>query len=215
MSRIPSLVLAMLAGALLSHAAVALAADSQLANGVFLVAKPDLLDPNFRETVVLITEPVVGGGPLGVTVNRPIAARLSEALPGVGPVPEQLDQIYGGGPVARNQLLFLMRSAQRPERGLQVLADVYLSGDRELLEQIVRGDVKVEAFRVYAGYSGWAPGQLQAEIARGGWYVIQADAEMVFAADASSVWPELIKRIMTRSTGNGVLMQRQAQAGTR
>jgi putative transcriptional regulator len=199
MSRIFPVVFQTLAALLLQAASVH-AADAPLANGVFLVAKPDMFDPNFRETVVLITEPQVGGGPLGVIVNRPIAARLSEVMPDVGRVPEPFDQIYGGGPVARNQLLFLVRGPERPERSLQVLADVYLSGDRELLEQMVRGEIKVEALRAYAGYSGWAPGQLQAEIMRGGWYVIEADADTVFAADASTIWPELIKRISTRST---------------
>ena len=176
------------------------AAETTLANGVFLVAKPELLDPNFRETVVLITQPEVGGGPLGVIVNRPLDARLSEVIPGAAKVPEQFDQIYGGGPVMPNALLLLVRSEVRPERSLQVLADVYLSSDAGLIEQIVRGEVSVPAFRAYAGFAGWAPGQLQAEIVRGGWYVIQADADTVFALDASSVWAELIKRITTRST---------------
>ena len=201
MSRVVSLIFRTLAAALLMHAAVvAHAADTALANGVFLVAKPELLDPNFRETVVLITQPEVGGGPLGVVVNRPLAARLSDVIPGAAKVPEQFDQIYGGGPVAPNGLLLLVRSPVQPERSLQVLADVYLSGDAGLIEQIVRGEVSIPAFRVYAGYSGWAPGQLQAEIVRGGWYVIQADADTIFAPDASGVWAELIKRITTRST---------------
>jgi len=149
---------------------------------------------------VLITQPEVGGGPLGVIVNRPLDARLSEVIPGATQVPEQFDRIYRGGPVEPNGLLFLVRSTARPERSLQVLQDVYLSGDGELIEQIVRGEVSVAAFRAYAGYSGWAPGQLQAEIARGGWYLIQADADMVFAADASTMWPELIRRIATKRT---------------
>ena len=174
-------------------------ADLTAANGVFLVAKPELIDPNFREAVVLITEPTVGGGPIGVVVNRPLATSLSAALPGVGAVPEQYDRMYGGGPVNRNQLLFLVRAAAQPARSLRVLADVYLSGDREVLAQILRGDLKVDAMRAYAGYSGWAPGQLQAEILRGGWHVAQADADAIFAADPSTVWPELIRRIGTRS----------------
>jgi putative transcriptional regulator len=184
-----------------------------VANGVFLVAKPDMLDPNFRETVVLITQPEVGGGPIGVIVNRPIAARLSEIVPGTVKVPERYDQLYGGGPVARDRVLFLVRSAERPERSLQVLADVYLSGDRELLESIMREETAVTAFRAYAGYSGWAPGQLQAEIARGGWYVIKADADTVFVADVSSIWPELIKRIATHRTKNRAGMPGLAQVG--
>ena len=196
-----SLISRTLIAALLMQAAVVVhAADTALANGVFLVAKPELLDPNFRETVVLITQPEVGGGPLGVIVNRPLDARLSEVIPGAAKVPEQFDQIYGGGPVMPNALLFLVRSEVRPERSLQVLADVYLSGDAGLIEQIVRGEVSVPAFRAYAGFAGWAPGQLQAEIVRGGWYVIQADADTIFSADSSTVWTDLIKRITTRST---------------
>ena len=202
MSRFVFLIFRTLAAALLMQAAVVVvhAAETTLANGVFLVAKPELLDPNFRETVVLITQPEVGGGPLGVIVNRPLDTRLSEVIPGAAKVPEQFDQIYGGGPVMPNALLFLVRSEVRPERSLQVLADVYLSGDAGLIEQIVRGEVSVPAFRAYAGFAGWAPGQLQAEIARGGWYLIQADADTIFSADSSTVWTDLIKRITTRST---------------
>jgi putative transcriptional regulator len=174
--------------------------DAPLGNGVFLVAKPELLDPNFRETVLLITQPQVGGGPVGVIVNRPLPVRLSKVLPGVGTVPEQFDHVYRGGPVARNELLFLLRASRRPERSLQVLADVFMSGDIRLLEQVVRREMTVTAFRAYAGYSGWAPGQLQAEIARGGWHVIQADADAIFESDPSAMWEKLIRRINTRST---------------
>ena len=177
------------------------AADvAPLANGVFLVAKPELFDPNFRETVVLITQPVPGGGPLGVILNRPSEARLSEAWPDAGAVPEQFDTLYGGGPVGRNRLLFLIRSNERIEKGLRVLDDVYLSGDPALLKNIVAAEIKVKAVRAYAGYAGWAPRQLQAEIAAGGWYVIPDDADTIFTADVATMWPALIKRITLRST---------------
>ncbi len=179
----------------------AVAQEPPLANGVFLVAKPDLLDPNFQETVVLITEPGVGVGPLGVIVNRPLSARLSEVVPDAPKIPEKFDAIYGGGPVARNRLLFLVRTQQRPERSLRVLADVYLSGDPAVLEQVKRG--AVTAFRAYAGHSGWAPGQLQREILSGGWYVVQADAEIIFAAEPSTIWTELIRRITTKQAALG------------
>ena len=179
----------------------AVAQEPPLANGVFLVAKPDLLDPNFQETVVLITEPGVGVGPLGVIVNRPFGARLSEVVPGAPKISEKFDAIYGGGPVARNRLLFLVRTQQRPERSLRVLPDVYLSGDPAILEQVERGEVT--AFRAYAGYSSWAPGQLQSEILRGGWYVVQADAEMIFADEPAGMWAELIKRIAAKRAALG------------
>jgi putative transcriptional regulator len=199
LGRIGSAVSLVLAAVLLP-AGVAHAEDDPLANGVLLVAKPELFDPNFRETVVLITQPVPGGGPLGVILNRPTDARLSEAWTDAGAVPEQFDQLYGGGPVMRNRVLFLVRSSARVENGLRVLDDVYMSGDPELLKKIVASDVKVKSLRAYAGYAGWAPRQLQAEIAAGGWYVVPADADTIFTADVTTMWPELIRKITQRST---------------
>jgi putative transcriptional regulator len=192
----------LLAAALIALLALgaASAQEPPLANGVFLVAKPDLLDPNFRETVVLITQPEVGGGPLGVIVNRPIAVHLSQVLPQIGTVPERFEQIYGGGPVMPNGLIFLVRTQGRIEHAWQVLGDVYMSGDLDVLRRVVSGDLKADALRAYAGYAGWAPGQLQMEIQRGGWYVIKADADTIFAADASRVWPDLIEKLTTHHT---------------
>ncbi len=181
--------------------------EPALANGVLLVAKPDLLDPNFRETVVLITEPEIGGGPIGVIINRPIAVHLSQALPQIGTVPERFEQIYSGGPVMPNSLLFLVRTHERIERGWRVLTDVYMSGDLDVLRKVVQGEVKAGALRAYAGYAGWAPGQLQNEIRRGGWYVTSADADTIFAADASRVWRDLIEKLTrhhTRLEANGL-----------
>ncbi len=179
---------------------VAHAADEDaLANGVLLVAKPELNDPNFRQTVLLITQPVPGGGPLGVVLNRPTEVRLSEAWPAAGAVPEQFDYVYAGGPVARNRIIFLVHSEARIENGLRVLDNVYLSGDPRLLKNIVAAEVKVKSLRAYAGYAGWAPRQLQAEITAGGWYLLPADAETIFSADAADLWQNLIRKITLRS----------------
>jgi putative transcriptional regulator len=191
----------MILAVLASYARGVVAAEDPLANGILLVAKPSLPDPNFRETVVLITQPVPGGGPLGVILNRPTGARLSEAWPEAGAVPEQFDALYGGGPVARNQIIFLVRSKEPVGKALRVLSDVYLSGDPELLKNIVAAEVKIVALRAYAGYAGWAPRQLQAEIAQGGWYLIPADADTLFARDAASLWSNLIRKITLRTAG--------------
>ena len=197
---------------MLPHVAPAQTAEDPLANGVLLVAKPDLLDPNFRETVVLITQPVANGGPLGVILNRPLDARLSEAWPDAGAVPEQFDRLYRGGPVAPNKIIFLVRSRERIDSGLRVLDDVYLSGDPDLLKKIVAAEVKVGSLRAYAGYAGWAPRQLQAEITAGGWYLVPADADTIFAKDVAVMWPELIRKITLRSTSLP-LLDAQSVAG--
>jgi putative transcriptional regulator len=185
---------------LIQAAAVADAADTTLANGVFLVAKPGLIDPNFSESVVLITLPTAGGGPLGVIINRPLERRLSELAPEATKVPEKSDPIFFGGPVARATLLFLLRANKPPEHSLHVLADVYLSANPELLERLVGGLPLPGEARIYAGHAGWAPGQLQDEIGRGGWWVTPADVKAIFEKDPATVWPELVKRLSTRQT---------------
>ncbi len=174
--------------------------DEPLANGILLIAKPELVDPNFRETVVLITQPVAGGGPLGVVLNRPTEFRLSRLWPDAGAVPDAFDRVYVGGPVARNQLIYLVQTDERIESGLPVLDNVYLIGDAQLVKDIVAAKVKASALRVYAGYAGWAPRQLQGEIAAGGWYMLPADAATIFAADTASLWRELIRKVTERNT---------------
>jgi len=183
------------------------AAEDAAANAVLLVAKPELGDPNFRQTVVLITQPVPGGGPLGVILNRPTQVRLSEAWPASGAVPEQFDYVYAGGPVARNQIIFLVRSDERIANGLRVLENVYLSGEPDLLKKIVAAEIKVKSLRAYAGYAGWAPRQLQAEITAGGWYLLPADADTIFASDAATLWPKLIRQITQKSADAGLSAQ--------
>lgn len=183
------------AALLAMQAATMRADDTPLANGVFLVSKPDIPDPRFRDTVILITEPEVGGGPIGVIVNRPTGFLLSEVVPGLGDVPEEFDEVYGGGPVAPDRILYLVRISKPPEHGLHVLGDVYLSGDRDLLEKIVHGKTAVGAFRAFAGHAGWAPDQLQEEIARDGWYVVKADVDTIFADDPDTIWPSLMQRV--------------------
>ncbi|OGA41441.1 MAG: hypothetical protein A3G24_06200 [Betaproteobacteria bacterium RIFCSPLOWO2_12_FULL_62_13] len=167
------------------------------ASGIFLVATSQIRDPNFRETVVLVTQPQ-RGGPFGVIVNRPLNRRLEEALPQYETLKGKKDVVYFGGPVARQALVFVVRSAQPPPRAIRVLKDVYITVDREEIEGLLKRPDPTKALRVYAGHSGWAPGQLQNEIRRGGWHIVPADAETVFEKDAATIWHDLSKRAALR-----------------
>lgn len=173
------------------------------ANAIFLVASSSLRDPNFRETVVLVTHPREGG-PWGVIINRPLDHRLSEVFTEFEALKDRTDSLFFGGPVAREGLMFLVRLSQPPRRAVAVLRDVYFISDIETIEKLFRRREPTQGLRVYAGYSGWAPGQLQREIARGGWHVLPADAAMVFETDPARVWPELIKRATTKRAYNSV-----------
>jgi putative transcriptional regulator len=183
--------------------AVPASPDDTPTNSIFLVANPRINDLNFRHSVVLITEPEIGGGPVGVILNHPLDVKLSEAVPGLKNVPGKFDPLFNGGPVEPDEVVYLVRTAQAPEGSLHMLPDVYLADDRDSLEKIMSGDIKVSAFRAFAGFASWAPGQLQTEIDRGDWYFIKADPEIIFAENMDWVWAELMVRINMVHTGAG------------
>lgn len=176
-----------------------------IANGVFLVAQPTLNDPTFRRTVILITQPPQSG-PIGVIINRPTRVSASEALPGHQRVAEQAKVLHFGGPVQRRNLVLLVRSENAPPSALAVLRDVYLTSDADWVDAAIATASADEptsglsAVRVYAGYAGWARGQLQSELEREGWYVLPAESEYIFDKPAGDIWGELLKRAMLRNT---------------
>jgi putative transcriptional regulator len=190
----------LLAAGLWLIAATAAAQDAP--NGVLLVAKPDLGDPNFRETVVLVTRHP-GGGAVGVVLNRPTRMPASQLLPEHEALRGRPDRLFAGGPVSPRALVAVFRSKDRPEAALRVLADVYLSLDGVFLDGLLRRPDAPRELRVYAGYAGWAPGQLEAEIARDDWYVLEPDAATIFRADPATLWRELHRRASSRSTRVG------------
>lgn len=179
-----------------------LSAELQPAKGRFLVAERDLRDPNFSETVVLLTH-YGEGGAMGLIVNWPTAAPAAELLPHVGGIAGLSDTIFVGGPVARQVLLMLLRSQGELEGAEHVFADVHLGTSRELLERVASGEQAVEEFRLYSGHAGWAPGQLELELAAGGWRVLPGEPGLVFDADPERVWSELMKRGEVQWTRRG------------
>lgn len=171
--------------------------EVRLAKGKFLVASRHLKDPNFSETVVLLID-YNWHGAMGLVINRPTEVRLSTVLPEIEGLQQRMDTVYIGGPVARGQMLVLIRSASQPERSRRVFDDIYVSSSRTVLQRMTgHADVE-ERYRVYAGHAGWAPGQLEREVSRGSWHILQADAETLFDKAPSEIWPELIRRSSVR-----------------
>jgi putative transcriptional regulator len=161
--------------------------------GKFLVASRKLLDPQFSETVVLLLEYHTQGA-MGLIINRPSEVKLSAVFPDMKQLQHLSDTIYLGGPVSKNQLLLLIRTADPPEESRHIFADVYVSSSQEVIQQMTETTKIGQRFRVYAGYAGWGPWQLDHEIWRGGWHVLPADAETVFDKSAPEIWPALIQR---------------------
>ena len=192
--------IALLAAGLWLLATVTAAQDTP--NSVVLVAKPELVDPNFRETVVLVTRHP-GGGAVGVILNRPTRILASQLLPEHEGLRGRTDRLFAGGPVAPRSVVAVFRSGERPATALRVLVDVYLSLDGIFLDGLLRRPDAPRELRLYAGHAGWAPGQLEAEIARDGWYVLEVDHDTIFRADPATLWRELHRRASSPSTRAG------------
>jgi len=150
-----------------------------LSKGAFLVADEHMRDPRFFKTVIVLLD-YGPDGAVGLIVNRPTKFRLSATLPGIKGLKERNDPLYYGGPVGTRQLSILVRSSDPPEEAAHVFGDLYVSSSTDLLERLLEEKATGEVFRVYAGYAGWAPAQLDREVAQGGWHVLRAGEDSVF-----------------------------------
>ncbi len=164
-----------------------------LDKGVFLVASREMRDPNFSKTVVLLVD-YDASGAMGVVINRPTRIVLASVLPDLEGLEDRRDRVYFGGPVARNQILLLIQSKTPPKDANHVVDDIYVSLSQASLREMLHRNGPRNIFHAYAGYAGWAPGQLEGELGRGDWQVSEADAQAVFHSDPSRVWPELIRQ---------------------
>lgn len=176
----------------LGWALVAAAQQADKPNGLFLVAKPSLQDPNFRQTVVLVTQ-ADDASTVGVILNRPTSLPLRELLSGDYATHNYRDRLYFGGPVMRQAIVALFRAPTPPAApAFHVLKQVYLSmhpdNIRGLLSQPGRG------YRLYAGFAGWAPRQLEGELFRADWFVLPADERLLFRKDPEGLWEELVRK---------------------
>jgi putative transcriptional regulator len=163
---------------------------TRLARGKFLVANRSLEDPTFFESVVLLVD-YDESGALGIVVNRPTDVPLIAALPEVKELRKRKDLVFLGGPVARDRMVLLLRAPAAPPESIQLFEKVYATGSLSALRRsIARGD----AVRAYAGYAGWGPGQLDAEVARGDWLIGPADGNAIFDDPPSAVWANFVER---------------------
>ncbi|MBV8551682.1 MAG: YqgE/AlgH family protein [Acidobacteriaceae bacterium] len=163
--------------------------QEELAAGSVLVANEKLGDPNFTESVVLIVQYDSDDGTLGVIINRRSKIPLSRIFPDIKAA--TADPVFVGGPVGKAGAMALLRLPVKTDKTLHVTNDVYVTGSKELIEKSVAGRAESSKFRLYMGYAGWAPGQLEAELQLGAWSVIKGSSRIVFDDDPDSLWSRL------------------------
>jgi putative transcriptional regulator len=171
---------------------------SEVMAGRLLVATPLLGDPNFRRTVVLVVEDEPEEGTLGVVLNRPTEVPVGQVLEPWTDLVSDPSVVFQGGPVSPNSALGLAIVPGEDEPvGWRELESPVLVGriglvDLETPPQLLAGGIA--SFRVFAGYAGWGPGQLQAEIDEGAWYVLAAEPADAFAPEPGLLWQAVLRR---------------------
>jgi putative transcriptional regulator len=168
--------------------------------GKLLVAGPTLLDPNFRRTVVLICEHTEEGA-LGLVVNRPTPVEASDAVPELLPLIGDDARLWSGGPVQPASVVLLADFLEPPDDVLIVLEGVGLVLQGADLGDLALGE---RGARAFLGYSGWGPDQLEGELERDDWIVVDAEAGDAFDEDADELWG----RVLARQGGEYALLAR-------
>jgi putative transcriptional regulator len=161
------------------------------ASSFLLVASKQMNDPRFRKTVLVVTSHG-NTGPIGVIVNRPQDIKLDKIFPDY---PKAKDySLFYGGPAYPGQISYLVRGGEAMEGALTISSDTYLAYDTQTLEELLNGKRHHKDLRVMHGFASWAPGQLEFEIRRGGWYVLPLDEAVIFDRPPAQIWQELYNR---------------------
>ena len=170
--------------------------DERLSAGKILVASEKLKAPPFARTIVLLLN-YSSRGAAGLIINRPTDTKLYHILPDVKGIRKVTDNLYFGGPVARNQITMIIQSPGKSDASHKVFDDIYISSSIAVLEQMVEDRKPDQKFRLYSGYAGWAAGQLESELARHDWRVLNGTPDILFNKAPDETWQKLVPQGIT------------------
>jgi len=172
-------------------------ADGGLAPSL-LLAMPQLEDPNFNRAVVLLCRHGDEGA-LGFIVNRPVHVAAKELLVLDPPVESDAPlSVWEGGPVSQERGWLLCRQAPSDTSNLEVCDGLFMSNSPNLLRRILEGDPRncePDRSRLFLGYAGWGPGQLDGELATSSWLTAPLDLDMVFTTPPDELWERAIRSL--------------------
>jgi putative transcriptional regulator len=158
--------------------------------GQLLLASPALFDPNFRRAVVIVTEHNDEGA-AGLILNRRSETAVAEAVPALAPLVSEEELVYIGGPVQQSAVLVLARFEDTDDAVEPIVGDVgFIPGDGDFA--VLAGTTRQA--RVFAGYAGWGPGQLEAELEDVSWIVEVVGDLDLFPEPAADLWGTVLRR---------------------
>ena len=170
-------------------------ADAGSLKGRLLVALPPLVDENFDRTVVLVLEHGDGGA-LGVVLNRPGDRSVDDVLSPWASHASTPAVFFNGGPVETESIIGVATCAGRPEdhAGDHWAPIVDGIGTVDLSVPPDEHDPPIEHLRLFVGYAGWAPAQLEGELRAGAWILADFRTDDVFAPEPDALWREVLRR---------------------
>jgi putative transcriptional regulator len=157
--------------------------------GQLLVASPALLDPNFRRTVVLVTEHTEDGA-AGLVLNRPTESEVSEIVPALESLVDDGEPIFMGGPVQPNGVLVLGEFLDPDDAAVPLFGSLGFPSLEEPDEVVPLTTRR----RIFAGYAGWGSGQLEDELAREDWILEEAQPDDAFTEAPQELWADVLRR---------------------
>lgn len=166
--------------------------------GSILVSDPFMLDPNFKRTVLLLTEHNEKGS-IGFVVNKPMNWKLSDII---GDFPKFNASVFYGGPVQPDTLHFIHQTGNLLKDSQKISEGIYWGGSFEALRTLVeQKQVSPDGFKFFIGYSGWSPHQLEDELQQKTWLVTQASLDYIFSDTPDKIWGKTLKQAGSKFAG--------------
>lgn len=176
---------------------VAPARAADLEQPVMLVAKPQLKDAFYGSTI-LLAKAIGNNQHIGFIINKPTSVTMGQAFPGYGSAENEADFVFLGGPANSNMIFALVNRQDSPGRGTIPFApDIHLAIAAEAVARVIKTDA--DHARFLLGAVVWRPGELQDELRRGLWYVLEPEAELVLRKKTDGLWEELVRRSEVRA----------------
>ena len=180
---------------------VALAAGSDKPTPTyFLVAQPDLPDPMFNQSVVLMLPPTGTDLVVGLIVNKPTKVTLGKLFPDNAALKLRTETAYFGGPVDISTPLVLARTSHAAAGAVALFKGVYLNLEAHSVLELLKGPPAAQSMRLYLGRAQWTDDQLHSEMLENSWYNVPSDPQYVFSGDPQTVWRTLVARAQAIET---------------